>query len=267
MLDVRRGSLGTELADDRALRNSRDMPEPIAAGTTERLSNRLLASLPHAEYDRLRTHLEVVRPRTQEVLIEQSGPTEHVYFPERGTVSLLAVMADGDAIEVGTVGNEGMVGLWGALGSETSPHRATCPIPGRALRMSAATFRSAVPPDHPLHEIARRYADAFLMQVAQSVACNRVHAVPQRLARWLCMTHDRVGADEFSLTQEVIAQMLGVRRQTVSEVASEFQAAHLIDYHLGRVTIEDRAALERTACECYSIVRAHFDRMLGAPRG
>ena len=108
---------------------------------------------------------------------------EHVYFPEQGTVSLLAVMADGAAVEVGTVGNEGMVGISAALGGETSPHRATCQISGRALRMSAAEFRAAAPPDHPLHAIARRYADAFLMQVAQSVACNRVHAAPQRLAR------------------------------------------------------------------------------------
>ena len=192
---------------------------------------------------------------------------EHVYFPERGTVSLLAVMADGDAIEVGTIGNEGMAGVSVALGSETSTHRATGQISGWALRMPAAEFRAAAPPDHPLHEIVRRYADALMMQLAQSVACNRAHATPQRLARWLCMTHDRVGSDEFPLTQEVIAQMLGVRRQTVSEVASEFQAARLIDYRLGRVTIEDRAALERAACECYRTVQAHFERMLGAPRG
>jgi CRP-like cAMP-binding protein len=243
------------------------MPDRIAAETTERPSNRLLALLPRAEYERLRPRLDAIRPRAQEVLYEQGGPMEYVYFPERGTISLLAVMADGEAVEVGTVGNEGMVDVSAALGGEVSPHRATCQIPGRLLRLRAAEFRAAVPPDHPLHELVRRYADAFLMQVAQSVACNRVHAVPQRLARWLCMTHDRVGSDEFPLTQEVIAQMLGVRRQTVSEVASEFQAARLIDYHLGRVTIENRAALERAACECYRTVRAHFERLLGARRG
>jgi CRP-like cAMP-binding protein len=237
------------------------------AQTPERPLNWLLAALPQAEYDRLRAGMEVVRPRLQEVLYEQGDPMAHVYFPERGTVSLLAVMADADSIEVSTVGNEGMVGVSLVLGGDTSPHRATCQIPGRMLRMRAAEFRAAIPPDHPLHAILRRYVDAFLMQLARSVACNRAHAVPQRLARWLCMTHDRAGSDEFPLTQEVIAQMLGVRRQTVSEVASEFQAARLIDYRLGRVTIEDRAALERAACECYRAVRAYFDRMLGTPRG
>jgi len=243
------------------------MPQPLAAETPERPSNWLLAALPREAYEPLRAQMEAVRPRAQDVLYEQGDPMEHVYFPERGSVSLLAVMGDGQAIEVGTVGSEGMVGVSAVLGSDVSPHRTTCQIPGRALRMRVAEFRSAAPPDHPLHDLVRRYADALLTQVAQSVACNRVHAVPQRLARWLCITHDRVGGDEFPLTQEVIAQMLGVRRQTVSEVASEFQAARLIDYRLGRVTIEDRAALERAACECYRTVRAHFERLLGAPRG
>jgi CRP-like cAMP-binding protein len=243
------------------------MPHRPAAETTDRPSNRLLAALPRAEYERLRPRLEGVRPRAQEVLYEQGGVLEYVYFPERGTISLLTAMADGDAVEIGTVGNEGMAGVSAALGSGISPHRATCQVPGRALRMRAEEFFSATPPDHPLHDLVRRYAAAFLMQVAQSVACNRVHPVSQRLARWLCMTHDRVGSDEFPLTQEVIAQMLGVRRQTVSEVASEFQAARLIEYRLGHVTVEDRAALERAACECYHTVRAHFERVLGAPRG
>jgi CRP-like cAMP-binding protein len=246
---------------------SRVILDLSAVPTPERPSNWLLASVPRAEYERLRPRLESVRPRAQDVLYEQGDLMEHVYFPEGGTVSLLAVLADGHAVEVSTVGNEGMVGLSVALGSEISPHRATAQVPGPALRMRAADFRAEVPPAHPLHAAVRCYADAFLRQVAQSVACNRAHEVPQRLARWLCMTQDRVGRDEFPLTQEVIAQMLGVRRQTVSEAASEFQAAGLIDYRLGRVTVEDRAGLERAACECYRAVRAHFERMLGAPRG
>lgn len=243
------------------------MPDRPAPEKTERPANRLLASLPRADYERLRPHLEVVRPRAKEILHEQGAPIDYVYFPEGGTLSFLAVLGNGEAVEVGTVGNEGMGGVSAALGSDTSPHRTTCQIPGRALRMRAAQFRSAVPPNHPLHEIVRRYADAFLMQVAQSVACNRKHTVPQRLARWLCMTHDRVEGDEFPLTQEIIAQMLGVRRQSVSEVASEFQAAGIIDYRLGRVTVEDRRALERAACECYRAVRSRFERLLGASRG
>jgi CRP-like cAMP-binding protein len=211
--------------------------------------------------------MDVVRPRLQEVLYERGARIEFVYFPESGTISLLAPMADGDAVEVGTVGNEGIVGVSVALGSNTSPYRATSQIPGRAFRLRVADFREAAPPGHPLHGLALRYAEALMIQIAQSVACNRVHTVSQRLARWLCITHDRVGSEEFPLTQEVIAQMLGVRRQTVSEVASEFQAARLIDYRLGRVTIENRAALERSACECYRVVRERFDRLLGSPRG
>ncbi|MFN2565975.1 MAG: Crp/Fnr family transcriptional regulator [Gemmatimonadaceae bacterium] len=234
---------------------------------SERSPNRLLAALPRAEYEHLHARMEVVRPRLQEVLYEQGGRMEHVFFPESGTMSLLAVMADDEAVEVGTVGNEGMVGVSVALGGEKSPHRVTAQIPGRTLRMPAADFRALVPPEHPLHGIVRRYVDAFMMQVSQSVACNRVHDVAQRLARWLCITHDRVRSDEFPLTQEVIAQMLGVRRQTVSEVASEFQTAQLIEYRLGRVTVLNRAALERAACECYRTVRAHFDRMIGVARG
>jgi CRP-like cAMP-binding protein len=243
------------------------MADRSADQGVEQSPNRLLAGLPRAEYEKLRARMEVIRPRQQEVIYEQGRRLDYVYFPERGTISLLAVMADGQPIEVGTVGNEGMVGLSVALGTATSTHRATCQIAGRTLRMPAAEFRAAVPPEHPLHEIVRRYADALMTQIARSVACNRVHTAGQRLARWLLATHDRVAEDEFALTQEVIAQMLGVRRQTVSEVASEFQAAGLIGYRLGRVTIEDRAGLERAACECYHAVRAHFDQALGMPRG
>jgi len=243
------------------------MPDDSETAAPERPLNRLLARLPTAELEPLRSHLEVVRPRMNEVLYEQGGAMEFVYFPESGTTSLLAPLTDGDAVEVATVGNEGVVGLSVLLGSNTSPHRATVQIPGRSLRMRAADFRRLVPPEHPLGELALRYAEAFLMQIAQSVACNRAHTVSQRLARWLCMTHDRVGSEEFPLTQELIAKMLGVRRQTVSEVASEFQAARLIDYRLGRVTIENRKGLERAACECYRRVRAHFDQMLGIARG
>ena len=243
------------------------MSEPSHSERPGRSANRLLAALPRVAYERLREHTEDIRTRMQEVLYEQGDPMDYVYFPESGSISLLTVMSDGESVEVGTVGNEGMVGMSVALGGDTSPHRAMAQVPGRALRMPAAEFRKEVPADHPLHETVRRYADAFVMQVAQSVACNRVHTVGQRLARWLCITHDRVGSEEFPLTQEVIAQMLGVRRQTVSEVASEFQAAQLIDYRLGRVTIENRAGLERASCECYRTVRARFDRMLGVPRG
>jgi CRP-like cAMP-binding protein len=243
------------------------MSDRTAAEAPERPLNWLLAALPAPEYRRIHSRIEVVRPRLNEVLYEQGSGMEFVYFPESGTISLLAPVEEGDAVEVGTVGNEGMACVSVALGSDTSPHRATMQIPGRLLRMRAADFRQLVPPEHPLRDFVLRYAEAFMMQIAQSVACNRVHTVSQRMARWLCITHDRVGSEEFPLTQEVIAQMLGVRRQTVSEVASEFQEARLIDYRLGRVTIENRKALERAACGCYRTVREHFERMLGVPRG
>lgn len=172
-------------------------------------------------------------------------------------------MQNGEAVEVATVGNEGMVGLPVFLEAATIPGKAFAQIPGEAWRMSADTFKEQVSPGTPLHELLQRYTQALFNLISQSTACNRLHTVEERACRWLLMTHDRVGSDSFPLTQEFLAQMLGVRRPTVSTVASILQRAGFISYSRGKITILDREGLESASCECYEIIRAEFERLVG----
>jgi CRP-like cAMP-binding protein len=172
-------------------------------------------------------------------------------------------MADGRAVEFGTVGNEGMIGLPLFLGADRSPHRAFTQVPGDALRMRAEDFREEMGRQGQLAGLLRRYNQALMNQMAYSVACNRLHSVEERMCRWLLMTHDRVGADRFPMTQEFLAQMLGVRRPSVTVVAGVLQKAGLIAYARGWVVILDRAGLEAASCECYRVVRDDFERLLG----
>jgi CRP-like cAMP-binding protein len=165
-------------------------------------------------------------------------------------------------VEVGTVGNEGMLGLPVFLGADSSPGAAFCQVPGRALRMPAEALRAAASVEGPLRDLLQRYAQALMDQIAQSAACNRAHSTEERLCRWLLMTHDRVGADRFPLTQEFLGQMLGVRRAGVSATASILQRAGFIRYSRGTITITDRAGLESASCGCYRVVRDEFDRLL-----
>jgi CRP-like cAMP-binding protein len=223
--------------------------------------NALLSALPPEE--RRRLPLEPVAQGLREVVYEPNGPITHVYFPLSGVFSLLVHMADGLAVEAGTVGNEGMVGLPVFLGAETSPHQAFAQVAGDSLRMRTEDFKGALRRDGPLHEVLQRYNQALMNQMAYSVACNRLHSVEERMCRWLLMTHDRVGADRFPLTQEFLAQMLGVRRPSVTVVAGVLQKAGLIAYARGWVLILDRAGLEASSCECYRVVRDEFDRLLG----
>lgn len=227
--------------------------------------NRLLASLPHAEATRLRGLMEPIRSRVHDVLYDQWTPIEYVYFPDGGVFSLLREMHDGSKVEVGTVGNEGMVGLPVFHGTRVTTDRAICQITGPTLRMEADRFREVVTADHPLHARMHLYTQAFTAHLAQSVACNRLHSATERYARWLLITHDRVGRDEFGITQEFLAIMLGVRRTTVSEIATSFRDHGVLHYHQGRMTIDDRAALEAAACECYAVIRAYFEDILGMP--
>ncbi|MDQ3808769.1 MAG: Crp/Fnr family transcriptional regulator [Chloroflexota bacterium] len=226
-----------------------------------------MAALPRAEYTRLRAQMEPIRPRMKSVLYEQGGPIEHVYFPEGGVFSHMIQMADGSVVEVGTIGSEGMIGLSAFLNASASHTTVLCQIAGRALRMSTDVFRGEVTPATRLHTLLHRYGEAFMTYLAQAVACNAVHSAPARCARWLLMMHDRVGGDEFPLTQDFLSKMLGVRRATISAIAQELQAAGMIHYAQGRITIENRAALETITCECYAVVRREFDRMVGSPRG
>jgi CRP-like cAMP-binding protein len=225
--------------------------------------NRLLALLTRAERDRLHSRLEKVSLGLREVLYEAEKPISHVFFPLNGVMSLVITLSDGASVEVATVGNEGMVGTPILLGADVSPTKAFAQVPGEALRMRVEYFKEEMANGSPLNDRVRRYTQAMVNQISQSVACNHLHSVEQRMCRWLLITHDRVAADEFPLTHEFLAQMLGVRRPSVSVVAGILQKAGLISYHRGRITVLDRKGLEATSCECYEVVSKEYDRLLG----
>lgn len=224
--------------------------------------NRLLAALPREEYEHLLPNLENVSLTFKQSIYEPNLPIEYVYFPNHGVVSLLNLMEDGTAVEIATVGNEGMVGIPVFLGADTIPGKAFSQIPGTAMRMKADVFKEKVNQGNPLHNLLQRYTQALFNQVAQSVACNRLHSIEERCCRWLLMTRDRVESDEFPLTQEFLSLMLGVRRPSVSVVAAILQKAGLIRYSRGKITILDREGLEAATCECYRIVKDEFNRLL-----
>jgi CRP-like cAMP-binding protein len=218
------------------------------------------------DYQTLASSLETVEVNLKKVVGERGHPIRHVYFPCTAVLSVLAVMADGQAVEVGTVGNEGFYGLDVLIGSNLAIETTLCQIQGKALRMSAADFKRAIDGNTPLRQVAQRYLQAYLSMVSQSVACNRLHTTEARFARWVLMTHDRVLRDDFYLTQEFLASMLGVHRPTVSLVAGSFQQAGMIRYSRGKMTILNRNALEEICCECYEIVNKQFDSTVGTVR-
>lgn len=228
--------------------------------------NRLLSALPQVDLDRLAPHLELVSLKMKHLAYESGQPIEYAYFPLTGVASLVTLMQNGSAIEVATIGNEGMVGLALFLGADRTAGRAFTQVPGDSLRVPAGVFQEEIRKSGELAKMMRLYTQALLVQISQGMACNSIHLIPQRFARWLLMTHDRVGADQFPLSQEFLAQMLGVRRGSVSKVASAFQARGLISYSRGIMRFLNRKGLEATACECYQVVQREFDRLLGAPR-
>jgi CRP-like cAMP-binding protein len=243
------------------------MPASTTDQPEQRGQNRLLSRLPADVRGRLLDDIDPVRPVFKEAIYEPDRPLPYVYFPVDAVFSLLTVLDEGGAVEVATVGNEGMLGLPVFLHAEVGRGRVFCQIVGEVLRMRAGRFREHVQREPALRDLLLRYTEAFLTLLAQTAACNRAHAVEARLARWLLMTHDRVGRDEFPLTQEFMGQMLGVRRATVSETAAALQEAGLISYTRGVITIEDSPGLERAACECYRIIRSEFEQLLGVPQG
>jgi CRP-like cAMP-binding protein len=241
---------------------------PIGNGSTPEVEgNLLLEGLPSNELNAIRPSLERVRPRMRQVLFEQSEPILYVYFPQGGVFSLLAEMQDRGTVETLTVGNEGMVGLPAVLGSSHSPTRAICQVSGWALRVPVDVLIEATPRNGMLFDRLMRYAQARLTALSRSVACNRLHSAQQRYARWVLTTQDRVGTDEFPITQEFLAQMLGVTRPTISLVGQELQSLRLIHYAQGRLTVDDRKGLERVSCECYQTTRHAFAQLLGVERG
>ena len=226
------------------------------------LRNRFLARLPEADYQSLLPLLQPVPLSYGQVLYEPGGPIEYAYFPTGAVLSALTVMQDGNAIEVATIGNEGMVGHYG-LNGKTSPHRMIVQIEDGGLRIPARALQKEGAKEGPLKELLAAYNIAFMMQVSQSVACNGLHPLVQRCCRWLLMSRDRVGSDDLRLSHEYLAIMLGARRASVTDALRPLKEAGLVRSHRGRLTILDGAGLEARACECYVVVRDEFDRLLG----
>jgi len=225
--------------------------------------NRLLGLLPHRDYARLRPHLRSIPLEYRQSLYQAHKPIKFVYFIETGVGSLVNTMANGEASEVGTIGNEGMVGLPFVLSDDMAPTSVYIQVPGAGLRMKATLFQKELARSPSMRTVMLRYAHAFFNQVAQSAACNQFHSLEQRCCRWLLMTHDRMQSDEFLLTQEFLAMMLGVQRTGVSIAAGALQRAGLIRYRRGTVTMIDRRGLLRRSCECYGVSKKEFDRLLG----
>lgn len=226
------------------------------------MKNQLLAALPPKEYSRLVAYMEVVPIEFKQEFYLPNQPIEYVYFLNDGVASMLTVMTDGLAIEVATVGNEGMVGLPVFLGVDRVPGECFMQVAGSGFKMRADAFKTHVTADSQLYNLLQRYTQTLFNQIAQSAACNRLHSIEQRMCRWLLMTADRVDTNTFSLTQEFLSIMLGVNRSTVSLNASILQKAGLINYTRGQITILDRPGLENITCECYQVVKAEFDRLL-----
>ena len=224
--------------------------------------NRLLAALPPEDATRLLPHLTETSLEHNRTLEAADRPATHVYFPWGGVCSVTTVMRDGRMVEVGTVGNEGMVGMSVYFGGMLLDVLTVVQIPGPgAYAMRAGVFTAEMERRGPLFDLIRRYSQALIALIMQSVACNGLHSVDQRCARWLLMSHDRAGPS-FLLTQEHLAAMLGVRRPSVSDVARRLQSQGLLRYSRGRITILNRKGLEKLSCECYPVVRATFDRLV-----
>ena len=224
--------------------------------------NRLLASLDRAEYESLAPHLQLVHLQRKDVVGERAQAAEYVYFPAGCVLSVLAFMQTGVAVEVGTIGREGLFGIELLVGGKQWTETTLCQVEGDAMRMTATAFHQATAGDTGLRRICQRYLMAYLSLVSQSVACNRLHNIEERFARWVLMTHDRVDGDNFFLTQEFIADMLGVHRPSVSLVAGAYQQAGYIKYSRGAMTILDREGLEAASCECYAAAGEQFRQLL-----
>jgi CRP-like cAMP-binding protein len=224
--------------------------------------NHLLAALPAAEAEHVFPHLELVPMPLGDVLYESGVQMRHVYFPTTSIVSLLYVMEDGASAEIAIVGNEGIVGVSLFMGGDTTPSRAVVQSAGHAYRLRSQLVKDEFSRAGPLQLLLLRYTQALLTQMAQTAVCNRHHTLDQQFCRWLLLSLDRLPANELVMTQELIANMLGVRRESVTQAASNVQKAGLITYHRGHIIVLDRAGLEARTCECYAVVKKEFDRLL-----
>ncbi|MDO9002425.1 MAG: Crp/Fnr family transcriptional regulator [Aquabacterium sp.] len=224
--------------------------------------NRLLAALPEAEWVRWLPQLELVDMPLGKVLYEPGNRLAHVYFPTDSIVSLLYVMEDGGSAEIAMVGLEGLVGISLFMGGESTPSRAVVQSAGRAFRLKAGVMMQEFNRAGPVLHLLLRYTQALITQMSQTAVCNRHHSLDQQLCRWLLLSLDRLPSNQIFMTQELIANMLGVRREGVTEAAGRLQKTGLISYQRGRITVLDRPGLEQRTCECYAVVKTEYDRLL-----
>jgi CRP-like cAMP-binding protein len=258
------------MAADKARRGARKASSMVSkgrrqipvAGRHSPHQNHLLAALPPSDYERLASHLELVPMRLGDVLYESGVQLRYVYFPTTSILSLLYVMEDGASAEIAIVGNEGILGISLFMGGETTPSRAVVQSAGHAFRLKAALLKNEFGRFGPTMHLLLRYTQALITQMSQTAVCNRHHSVDQQLCRWLLLSLDRLQTNELSMTQELIANMLGVRREGVTEAAGKLQNAGLISYQRGQITVLDRPGLEARSCECYQVVKTEFDRLL-----
>jgi CRP-like cAMP-binding protein len=230
--------------------------------TAEPAGNRLLARLPPEEYERLRPHLRQVSLALGKVIYESGGQQSHIYFPVTTIISLLYLMENGSSAEMGVAGNEGLVGVALFMGGNTAPNRAVVQSAGTALRMKTKVLQDEFARAGTFQRLLLRYTQALMTQMSQTAVCNRLHTVEQQLCRWLLLSRDRLETDELVMTQELIANMLGVRREGVTHAAGRLQEKGLISYVRGRITMLDRRGLEAAVCECYKVVKDEYDRLL-----
>jgi CRP-like cAMP-binding protein len=226
------------------------------------MQNHLLAALPAADYARLVPELGLIPMPLGWAVYESGGPQRYTYFPTDAIVSLLYVLEDGDSTELGVVGNDGLVGISLFMGGETTPSRAVVQSAGHGYRVKASVLKAEFEHGGALQHLLLRYTQALITQMMQTAVCNRHHTVDQQLCRWLLLSLDRLPSNELVMTQELIANMLGVRREGVTEAAGNLQAAGLIHYSRGKISVLDRAKLESRVCECYGVVRRETDRLL-----
>ena len=240
---------------------------PFMPGPNDPQQNHLLAALSPLERERLYPHLRLVPMPLGKVLYESGDVLRHVYFPTNSIVSLLYVLADGASAEISVVGNEGLIGIALFMGGETTPSRAIVQSAGHAYRLMAQRLKDEFHRNGGLQLLLLRYTQALITQMAQTAVCNRHHSVDQQLCRWLLLSLDRLSANQLTMTQELIANMLGVRREGVTEAAGKLQKLGVIEYSRGQITVLDRPKLEKLCCECYAVVKKESDRLLARPNG
>ncbi|KVO61191.1 Crp/Fnr family transcriptional regulator [Burkholderia stagnalis] len=232
------------------------------SGQPSMIENHLLAALPVEDLAHISPQLVLVDMPLGKVLYESGGALSHVYFPTTSIVSLLYVMEDGSSAEIAIVGNDGLIGIALFMGGETTPSRAIVQSAGHAYRLDARILKEEFRRGGSMQRLLLRYTQALITQMAQTAVCNRHHSIDQQLCRWLLLSLDRLPSSELKMTQELIANMLGVRRSGVTEAALKLQDAGLIRYNYGHIEVLDRSGLEKRVCECYGVVRREFDRLL-----